>query len=55
MMHIEKVGADNLPPEGLSIESIARSIQGTTVQAIESEIDNLLGDGLLYTTTDTSQ
>lgn len=54
MMYIEKIGADNLPPDGLFLEEISRGIGSSRAQ-VEDEIENLLGEGLLYTTSDNEQ
>lgn len=54
MQYVDRVGVENLPQEGLSLENIARAI-GSNRQAIDDEIDGLLGEGLLYTTSDAEQ
>lgn len=55
MQFIDRVGADNLPEEGISVETLARSIQGATQAKIKAELDDLLSEGMLYTTTDDDQ
>ena len=55
MMHIEKLGADNLPVDGLAVDSITRAIPGAKLDSIQAEIEDLLGEGLLYTTSDSDQ
>lgn len=52
MMHIEKLGADTLPADGLAVDSITRAIPGAKLDAVQAEIEDLLGEGLLYTTSD---
>lgn len=52
MQFIDRVGADNLPEEGISVDTLARSIQGASHAKIKAELDDLLSDGMLYTTTD---
>ena len=55
MMHIEKLGADTLPADGLAVDSITRAIPGAKLDAVQAEIEDLLGEGLLYTTSDSDQ
>lgn len=55
MLYIEKIGADNLPQEGLPLDSIVRNVPGANMSAVEEEVENLLSEGLLYTTNDASQ
>jgi len=51
MGYIERIGTDNIPAEGLYVENISRGI-GASRPQVEEEIENLLGEGLLYTTND---
>ncbi|KAK9894142.1 replication protein A, subunit RPA32 [Cystobasidium minutum MCA 4210] len=52
MQYIDRIGGDNLPEEGLSVDTLARAIPGATVDKIKVELEDLLSDGMLYTTMD---
>lgn len=54
MTYIERIGADNLPADGVAVDSIARGI-GSSLEEVAEEVDNLLGEGQLYTTSDSDQ
>lgn len=54
MTYIERIGADNLPADGVAVDSIARGI-GSSLEDVAEEVDNLLGEGQLYTTSDSDQ
>lgn len=55
MQYIDRIGGDNLPEEGVSVDSLARAIQGASHDKIKAELDDLLSEGMLYTTTDDEQ
>lgn len=55
MQYIDRIGGDNLPEEGLSVDTLARAIPGATVDKIKVELEDLLSDGMLYTTMDDEQ
>lgn len=55
MQYIDRIGGDNLPEEGVSVDALARAIQGASHDKIKSELDDLLSEGMLYTTTDDEQ
>lgn len=55
MQYIDRIGTDNLPEEGVSVDDLARGIPGATYDKVKAEMDDLLSDGMLYTTTDEEQ
>lgn len=55
MQYIDRIGHDSLPDEGVALDSIARGIQGGTYGKVKEEIENLLSEGMLYTTMDEDQ
>lgn len=55
MQYIDRIGHENLPDEGISVDTLARSIQGASFDNIKAELDDLLSEGMLYTTTDDDQ
>jgi hypothetical protein len=55
MQYIDRVGPANLPEEGLAVDTLVRGIQGATYDKVKAELDDLLSEGMLYTTTDDDQ
>jgi hypothetical protein len=54
MQFIDRIGADNLPDDGVDVAGIANGIKVDLGQ-VQEEISNLLAEGLVYTTSDEDQ
>lgn len=52
MVYIEKIGYSNLPDEGLNLNEIARSVPGLTYEKVQAAVEDMMSEGLLYTTSD---
>ena len=55
MVYIEKIGYSNLPDEGLNLNEIARSVPGMTYEKVQAAVEDMMSEGLLYTTGDSEQ
>lgn len=54
MQYIARLGADNMPEEGVNLDAVARAIN-MPGDKVREEVQHLIEDGTLYSTGDDDQ